>query len=91
MKVRIIIAGALLIAGAASSTADEYYVVLSSSVPHCMITTSKPVPSEIVTQIGPNAFRSREQAEARIRETKMCEQDTVGTTGSTTRTIDGNE
>jgi hypothetical protein len=78
MKVRVLVVNLLLIGGVGTAMADEYYVVSSSSAPHCIVTTGKPVESEIVTQIGPIAFKSREEAEARIKQTKACQQSTVG-------------
>jgi hypothetical protein len=78
MKLRVLLVATLLIGGAGTALAEEYYVVSSSSAPYCIITTSKPVASEIVTQIGPMAFKSREEAEARIKETKVCQEGTVG-------------
>jgi hypothetical protein len=84
MKPRILFAGALVLAFGNTAFADEYYVVSSSSSPHCMVTTSKPADLEIVPQIGSIAFTSREQAEARIKQTKACQEGTVGSSSSTT-------
>jgi hypothetical protein len=39
-----------------------------------------------VTQIGPMAFKSRVEAEDRIKQTKVCEEGTVGSTGGTSST-----
>jgi hypothetical protein len=64
--------------------ADEYYVVSNPTTHHCTITTTKPAGQEVVTQIGPIAFKSRVEAENRIKQTKVCS-DTVGSgSGSTT-------
>ncbi len=86
MNIRILFAGALALAFAGGARADEYYVIASTSAPHCIVATSKPAELEVVEQIGPIAFKSREEAEAKIRQTKACQGGTVGSgsTGSTT-------
>jgi len=81
MKTRILLAGALMLGFAGTAMADEYYVV-SSPDRHCTVTTSRPAEREYVTQIGPLAFKSREEAEDRIKQTKVCSDSTVGS-GST--------
>lgn len=83
MKASFFLAGALLIGCAAPALADEYYVVQGPSR-HCTITTTRPADREVVTQIGPLAFSSRVEAEDRIKQTKVCDDGTVGSTGSTT-------
>jgi hypothetical protein len=88
MKARILLVGVLLTGGAGSAMADEYYIISSSSAPHCIVTTGKPVESEIVTQIGPIAFKSREEAEARIKQTKACQGATVGAGSGSSSGID---
>ena len=84
MKSIILLAGALVVGLTAAAVADEYYVVRSPSTHHCTVTTTKPVDKEVVTQIGPLAFSTREEAEGRIKQTKVCEE---GTTGSSTTVI----
>ncbi len=79
MKIPILLAGALLMAFGGTAMADSYYVVQGPSH-HCTVTTTKPADREVVTQIGPLAFTSREAAETRIKQTKVCSDDT--TTGS---------
>jgi hypothetical protein len=84
MKASLLLAGALIIGCAAPALADEYYVVQGPSR-HCTITTTRPADKEIVTQIGPMAFTSRVEAEDRIKQTKVCEEE--GTVGSSSTTI----
>jgi len=83
MKASLFLAGALIIGCAAPAMAEEYYVVQGPSR-QCTITTTRPADREMVTQIGPLAFTSRVEAEDRIKQTKVCEEGTVGSTGSTT-------
>ena len=81
MKKSLLIAGALLVTFAGTAIADEYYVVRGPDR-HCTVTTTKPEGKTVVTQIGPLAFSTREEAEGRIKKTKVCSDDE--TTGSKT-------
>jgi hypothetical protein len=81
---RILLASALVLGFSGTAMADEYYVVQNPTTHHCTITTTKPADREIVTQIGPLAFKTREEADNRIRQTKVCSDET---TGSSTTTI----
>jgi len=83
MKASLLFAGALIIGCATPALADEYYVVQGPSR-HCTITTTRPADREIVTQIGPMAFTSRVEAEDRIKQTKVCDEGTVGSSSTTT-------
>lgn len=87
MKAPLLLAGAVIIGSMAPALADEYYVVQGPSH-RCTITTTRPADREIVTQIGPMAFTSRVEAEDRIKQTKVCEDEgTVGSSTSTTTII----
>jgi hypothetical protein len=81
MKTRILLAGALVLGTASIAMADEYYVV-SGPEHHCTVTTTRPADREYVTQIGPLAFKSREEAQDRIKQTKVCSDSTVGSGGT---------
>ncbi len=78
MKTRILLAGALVLGFAGTAMADEFYVASSPSTHTCTITTTRPASSEVVTQIGPLAFKTREEAENRIKTTKVCNESTTG-------------
>ncbi|WP_315739623.1 MULTISPECIES: hypothetical protein [unclassified Bradyrhizobium] len=87
MKAPLLLAGAVIIGSVAPVLADEYYIVQGPSH-RCTITTTRPADREVVTQIGPMAFTSRVEAEDRIRQTKVCEDEgTVGSSTSTTKVI----
>lgn len=79
MKSKLLLASALFISGVAPTLADEYYVVRGPDR-HCTVTTTRPANDTVVTQIGPLAFKSRNEAEDRIKTTKVCSDD--ATTGS---------
>ncbi len=82
MKAPLLLAGALIVGCAAPALADEYYVVQGPSH-HCTVTTTRPAGKEVVTQIGPMAFKSRVEAEDRIKQTKVCDDGTVGSSSTT--------
>jgi hypothetical protein len=86
MKASLLLAGALIVGCAAPALADEFYVVQGPSH-NCTITTTRPADKEVVTQIGPMAFKSRVEAEDRIKQTKVCEEGTVGSSTSSTTVI----
>jgi hypothetical protein len=84
MKAPLLLAGVLVIGCVGTALADEYYVVSNPDTHRCTVTTTRPADREVVTQIGPLAFKSREEAESRIKTTKVCEDGgTVGTGGTT--------
>jgi len=84
MKAPLLLAGVLAIGCVGTAAADEYYVMSNPSTHRCTVTTSRPADREYVTQIGPLAFKTREEAEDRIRTTKVCEDGGTVGTGSTT-------
>ena len=84
MKTFYLLAGALALGLTGTAMAEEYYVVQNPTTRHCTITTTKPADKEIVTQIGPLAFTTREEAQSRVKQTKVCEE---GTTGSSSTTV----
>ena len=79
MKVKVLLATAIVLTFAAPAMADEYYVVRGPDR-HCTVTTTRPTEQTTITQIGPLAFESREKAQDRIKTTKVCTDDT--TTGT---------
>ena len=79
MKMKYAFAAALIVASAAPALADEYYVVRGPDR-HCTVTTTRPEKNTIITQIGPLAFKTRTEAEDRIKTTKVCSDE--GTTGT---------
>jgi hypothetical protein len=85
MKARILLAGLVVIGCAGTAMADEYYVVSNPTTHRCTITTTKPMDREVVTQIGPLAFKTRQEAETRMKTVKTCEDG--GTVGSSSTTV----
>ena len=78
MKPKTALAAAIIIASAAPALADEYYIVRGPDR-HCTITTTKPTEQTTIAQVGPLAFKTREEAQDRIKTTKVCSDSTTGT------------
>ena len=72
MKKVVLLAGIMAIGFAATASADEYYVVRDVKTKHCTVVTKRPETKEVITQIGPVAFKTREEADSRIKTTKVC-------------------
>lgn len=73
MKATALIAGLLVISFAGTAMADEYYIVKQPDQKTCTVVTTKPTDKEVVTQIGPLAFKTRQEAENRIKTVKTCD------------------
>jgi hypothetical protein len=84
MTKNVLLTAAILVSFAAPALAEEYYVVRGPDR-HCTVTTTRPTEQTTITQIGPLAFQSRQLAEDRIKTTKVCSDET---TGSSTTTIE---
>jgi hypothetical protein len=79
MKAPLLLAGVLVIGCAGTAMADEYYIASNPTTHHCTITTTKPADREVVTQIGPLAFKTR------MKTVKTCGDE--GTVGSSSTTV----
>src|SRR5438046_2760618 len=66
---RIVLATGLAIAfaGAAFAQATEYYVVQDATTKKCTIVDKKPTTTTTVTQVGPVAFKTRQEAETGMK------------------------
>ena len=82
MKKTILVAGALCVSFAGAALADEYYVVQNPTSHRCTIVSEKPKSDMVVTQIGPVACATRDEAESRIKTTKVCTDTTTGSGGT---------
>ena len=75
--IRVTIAAALATAiafpaYAQSTTTTEYYVVQDTTTKKCTIVDKKPTTTTMV-QVGPVAFKSRNEAESGMKTIKVCE------------------
>ncbi|HZP78905.1 MAG TPA: hypothetical protein VFB45_22405 [Pseudolabrys sp.] len=82
MKAKIVLAAGVALSFAAPALAEEYYVVRGPDQ-HCTVTTSRPVETTTIAQIGPLAFKTREEAQDRIKTTKVCTEETTGSSSVT--------
>jgi hypothetical protein len=68
-----LLAAALLVAFVSPVlAADEFYVVQDVKTKKCTIVSEKPKDAVTVTQVGPVAFKTRQEAEGSIKTTKVC-------------------
>jgi hypothetical protein len=77
MKTKFLIAAGLIVASAAPALAEEFYVVRGPDR-HCTVTTTRPAQETVITEIGPLAFKTRTEAQDRIKTTKVCSDATTG-------------
>ena len=66
------LASAIAVPAYAQSTVTEYYVVQDASTKKCTIVDKKPTTTTMV-QVGPVAFKSRNEAETGMKTIKVCE------------------
>src|SRR3954447_12671636 len=64
MLAKTVLAAMTVLSFAAPALADEYYVVRGPDQ-HCTITTTKPTETTTIAQIGPLAFKTRDEAQDR--------------------------
>jgi hypothetical protein len=50
----------------------EFYVVQDTTTKKCTIVDKKPTTTTTVTQVGPVAFKTRQEAEAGMKTIKVC-------------------
>ena len=55
-----------------AQSATEYYVVQDTTTKKCTIIDKKPT-TTTVTQVGPVAFKTRQEAESGMKTIKVCE------------------
>ena len=66
------LASAIAVPAYAQSTVTEYYVVQDTTTKKCTIVDKKPT-TTTVTQVGPVAFKTRQEAESGMKTIKVCE------------------
>ena len=57
---------------AQTTVSEEYYVAQDPSTKRCTIVNQKPTTTNVV-QVGPMAFKTRNEAEAGMKTIKVCE------------------
>jgi hypothetical protein len=66
-----LLAAAMLVAFVSPVLAEEFYVVRDVKTKKCTIVSEKPKDTTTVTQVGPVAFKTRQEAETGMK-TKVC-------------------
>lgn len=79
---------ALVITGAftAPALAQEFYIVQDTATKRCQIVEQKPT-ATTTTIVGNGVFKTRVEAEKEMKTVKVCEGGNVGTSTTTTTTI----
>ena len=72
LSIAAALATAIAVPAFAQSAASEYYVVQDTTTKKCTIVDKKPT-TTTVTQVGPVAFKTRQEAESGMKTIKVCE------------------
>lgn len=72
MKLKTIIAAAVMTAIAAPAFADSFYVVQDAKTKKCTITETKPTTTETTVVSGDTVYKTRAEAESGMKTVKVC-------------------
>ena len=72
MKIKAIIAAAVMTSVAAPAFAQSFYVVQDVKTKKCTITESKPTSTETTVVSGDTVYKTRSEAEAGMKTVKVC-------------------
>ncbi len=72
MKKIFIAAAAVAFSTVAYAQSAEFYVVQDVKTKKCTIVDKKPTTTTTVTQVGPVAFKTRQEAESGMKTVKVC-------------------
>jgi hypothetical protein len=72
MKIKAIIAAAVLTSFAAPAFAQTFYVVQDVKTKKCTITESKPTTTETTVVSGDTVYKTRSEAETGMKSVKVC-------------------
>jgi hypothetical protein len=72
MRISAVIAVAVAAGFATPVLADSYYVVQDAKTKKCTITESKPTSTETTVVSGDTVYKTRSEAEAGMKTTKVC-------------------
>jgi len=74
MKKAIICTALISFGFVGTAFADEYYIVRQPDTQKCEIVTTKPTEKETITQIGPVEFKTKTEAEDKMKTIEVCHQ-----------------
>lgn len=72
MKKTLVLTALLSLGFASTALADEYYVVRNPDTQKCEVVTTKPTDKETITQIGPIQFKTKTEAEDKMKTVTIC-------------------
>ena len=72
MKIKAIIAAAVLTSVAGPAFAQSFYVVQDVKTKKCTITESKPTTTETTVVSGATVYKTRSEAETGMKSVKVC-------------------
>ena len=72
MKLKTLIAAAVMTSVAAPAFAQSFYVVQDVKTKKCMITETKPTSSEVTVVSGDTVYKTKTEAEAGMKTVKVC-------------------
>lgn len=72
MKLKTLIAAAVVTAFAAPAFADSYYVVQDVKTKKCTITQTKPSSTEMTVVSGDTVYKTKAEAETGMKTVKVC-------------------
>ena len=69
---RLIMAAAIVALATPALAQSGFFIVQDATTKKCTIVSEKPKDTTTVTQIGPVAFKTRQEAEGSVKTTKVC-------------------
>jgi LysM repeat protein len=72
MKLKTLIAAAVMTAVAAPAFAQSFYVVQDVKTKKCTITETKPTTSEVTVVSGDTVYKTKAEAEVGMKTVKVC-------------------
>ena len=72
MKLKTIIAAAVMTAVAAPAFAQSFYVVQDVKTKKCTITETKPASADVTVVSGDTIYKTKAEAEAGMKTVKVC-------------------
>jgi hypothetical protein len=72
MKLKTVMAAAVLIAVAGSASAQSFYVVQDVKTKKCTITETKPASTDVTVVSGDTVYKTKAEAETGMKTVKVC-------------------
>ena len=72
MKMKTLVAAAVMTAFAAPAFAQAFYVVQDTKTKKCTITETKPTSTDVTVVSGDTVYKTKTEAEAGMKTVKVC-------------------